>query len=123
MGFAEASAGDEGDHQVYAKEVADKKVIEVLFLKVRAPCACHRQGEMAGELAAMPQASTPQNSWRELKMCAKFIAWQPCISSSRYIAKSKQQGIIVEVTSPSSRPGLAAITLDHLADSILPLRS
>lgn len=38
MGFAEASAGDEGDHQVYAKEVADKKVIEVLFMKVRTTC-------------------------------------------------------------------------------------
>jgi hypothetical protein len=38
MGFAEASAGDEGEHQVYAKEVADKKVIEVLFMKVSAPC-------------------------------------------------------------------------------------
>jgi hypothetical protein len=38
MGFTEASAGDEGEHQVYAKEVADKKVIEVLFMKVSAPC-------------------------------------------------------------------------------------
>ena len=38
MGFAEASAGDEGEHQVYAKEVADKKVIEVLFMKVSSPC-------------------------------------------------------------------------------------